>query len=147
MRWLKHLEQSCCERPKKPPGGSGDPAAIPEQPEVETEVERDVGPPRRLLCAACSQFVTTAADAIEVANQHAHTFVNPGGFVYKIRCFSHAAGCAGEGPTSDFWTWFPGYRWQLGSCGGCGSQLGWIFHGADHVFFGLIISRLAESDD
>lgn len=135
-------------RPQKPPPGSegGEPAEGTAS-DVETAEKREVHPRERLLCAACGQLVTHGEHALEVANQHSHTFVNPGGFVYKIRCFSHAQGCSGQGPSSDVWTWFPGYLWQLGICTGCGAQLGWIFRGPAHIFFGLIIERLVEASD
>ncbi len=153
-RMMQHLAESRgllqWSRPVKPPGG-GDAAeggiSADHDVEIEEQRQRETRPHRRLLCAACGQLVTTEDNVIEVANQHCHTFVNPGGFVYTIRCFSHAPGSAGEGESSDHWSWFPGYRWQVAACVGCAVQLGWIFRGADHVFFGLIVERLAEGLD
>ena len=129
-------------RPHRPPGTGGGKGEL----EVAPQSEKERALERRLLCAACGEVVTSETHALEVQNQHAHTFVNPGGFVYKIRCFSRADGCRGEGESSDHWTWFPGYCWQIAACRVCGAHLGWIFRGADHVFFGLIVERLAESE-
>ena len=138
-------------RPLRPPGDANPPsdpnAGDPTASAVKPQAERHKNPRRRLLCAACGEIVTHEDEAIEIANEHAHVFVNPGGFIYEIRCFGRAPGCTGEGPTTDQWTWFPGYRWQVGVCALCGIQLGWIYRGADQVFFGLIDDRLAASDD
>jgi hypothetical protein len=74
---------------------------------------------------------------------------------------------------STLFTWFEGYAWQVASCAGCGTHLGWRFVSvcsASHAllraipgthpsgllrsessppgydFFGLIVTRLSEDD-
>jgi hypothetical protein len=46
-----------------------------------------------------------------------------------------------------YWTWFPGYSWQVELCGHCDEQLGWIYRSSDADFHGLILDRLIEVKD
>jgi hypothetical protein len=48
------------------------------------------------------------------------------------------------GESSMFWTWFPGYSWQVDYCRHCGEHLGWLFRAAEHRFHGLVLDRLVE---
>ncbi|MCP5047771.1 MAG: hypothetical protein GY940_11415 [bacterium] len=97
-----------------------------------------------IRCVNCNHVITTAGDAIPVAGQHRHDFVNPAGIHYHIGCFSSARGCfnAGE-PTIEF-TWFPGYSWCYSVCGKCSAHLGWYFQSGDSHFYGLILDRLTH---
>jgi hypothetical protein len=79
-----------------------------------------------------------------VAGGHEHRFVNPAGIHYHIGCFARAAGLIPVGDPSRYWTWFPGYRWQIEHCPGCQEHLGWLFSGPDGQFHGLILDRLEE---
>jgi len=102
---------------------------------------------RRLCCARCGEPVTSDARRAEIAGKHRHTFVNPHGFVFTIACFTAAPGCLAHGPRTTYWSWFPGYSWQGVLCRACGEHLGWVFRGADSVFYGLIADRLREEDE
>jgi len=112
----------------------------PENQEHPVEKEEN-----NILCRRCDHPITRQADLIAVDGSREHTFFNPAGIVFEIRCFSRAPGCRLEGaPSSDF-TWFAGYRWQLALCLSCLTHLGWYFSGADAAgFFGLIRNRLYE---
>lgn len=98
--------------------------------------------PRSLVCKTCGTAITSRECAIEVSGSHRHTFMNPGGIVFRIGCFSGASGCyiMGE-PTGDY-TWFPGYAWCYVICSGCFSHLGWHYSSGEGGFFGLILDRL-----
>jgi hypothetical protein len=74
----------------------------------------------------------------------AHTFTNPYGMRFHIGCFGHVVGCALEGEPTSYWTWFPGYTWQVENCGSCRQHLGWLFRSPTHVFHALILDRLVE---
>jgi hypothetical protein len=116
---------------------TGDVAPVP--------VRREAGDEGRVLaCARCRRPVTTSAAGIEVAGGHEHRFVNPAGIPYHIGCFARAAGLIPVGDPSPYWTWFPGYRWQIEHCPGCQEHLGWLFSGPDGQFHGLILDRLEE---
>jgi hypothetical protein len=90
-------------------------------------------------------MITTSAARIEMSGSHDHRFVNPHGFQFHIGCFVDAPGCAPVGPESSYWSWFPGYAWRIEACRACGAHLGWLFRGADGLFHGLILDRLAEA--
>lgn len=94
-----------------------------------------------LCCIDCGTPVTTAAEAVEMAGAHHHRCTNPAGVTFDIGCFRSAPGCMQTGPETAEHSWFPGHRWRLALCRGCGGHLGWGFHGPDR-FFGLIRSRL-----
>ena len=100
--------------------------------------------PPIIRCKVCNHVITGCIDAIHVAGQHRHSFVNPAGIRYNIGCFSSARGCfiSGE-PTVEF-TWFPGYSWCYSFCGKCSSHLGWFFESGDSRFYGLILNRLSR---
>ena len=100
----------------------------------------------KLFCASCGHWVTTNQWAISIKEAHDHTVFNPAGIIFNIGCFRDAPGCWSTGqPSADF-TWFPGYKWRLSLCEGCGKHLGWLFTGSGAVpaFYGLILNKLTH---
>lgn len=95
-----------------------------------------------IRCAACGHALAPARARIEVERKHVHTFVNPAGFEYTIRCFADAPGCRGVREESTFWSWFRGFAWRMGACGGCGAHVGWSFRKEESVFWGLVVDRI-----
>jgi hypothetical protein len=106
---------------------------------------RERGAQRAIVCARCGAQLTDASQRIAVLGQHQHTFFNPAGVVFHIACFASVPGCRGLGPFSDQFTWFPGHRWQIALCAGCGEHLGWHFEGGA-TFTSLIEARIREAD-
>ncbi len=103
---------------------------------VETEKEP------LLLCATCSNIVTSRNQAIKINGSHEHAFFNPSGIAYEVGCFSRAPGVFTEGdPTFEF-SWFDGFAWKTGRCTACLNHLGWFFTNTDNSFFGLIKTKL-----
>lgn len=100
-----------------------------------------------LACAGCLRPVTTAAARTAVGGAHEHTFANPAGYQYRIGCFARATGCEVRGEPSTYWTWFPGYSWQVEHCATCGEHLGWLFRAAAQAFHGFVLDRLVEVED
>lgn len=117
-----------------------------EEAKPAKEVKEDPKPKRHtnspIFCSKCGNVITFQSDRIQIAGKHKHVFVNPGGFVYRLNCFSHAIGTINVGSASNYWTWFPGYHWQQIACHHCQEHIGWIYRGADSVFFGLIEDKL-----
>jgi hypothetical protein len=100
-----------------------------------------------LLCAGCGHPITHASEQIEMSGRHAHTCVNPAGFVFRIGCFAKAPGCVGVGGWSASYSWFAGYAWQVACCARCSMHLGWAFEPepgstAQGTFHGLCLDRL-----
>jgi hypothetical protein len=103
---------------------------------------------RRLCCAACRRPITREDQRIRVQSRHEHVFSNPLGLTFRIGCFAVASGCVYFGEATEEWTWFPGYRWQVSVCGGCGSHLGWRYMGRDgDGFHGFILRHLIPEQD
>lgn len=126
------------DTPKHSPGDLPDTTAVAEKaPQSEYAI----------LCRQCLQIITNPAERIEAQGAHQHTFANPGGIVYQIGCFNTAKGCAQAGPSTNEFTWFHGFRWQVAVCRACLSHLGWWF-ASDRLgsFYGLIIDRLIFPD-
>lgn len=98
--------------------------------------------PRTLVCKACGTAITSQECAIEVGGSNCHTFLNPGGIVFRIGCFSGASGCFIMGEPTVEYTWFPGYAWCYVICSGCLSHMGWHYSSGEGGFFGLILDRL-----
>jgi len=105
--------------------------------------EEEQQPEEALFCAACSHLITYENQAVEMHGSHHHTFFNPAGIVYEIRCFSKAQGCLHHGESSAEFTWFAGYTWCLAMCAGCQTHLGWFFSSGEASFYGLIGRKLA----
>lgn len=103
-------------------------------------------PDATLNCKYCRQFITHPRERSAIDHRHIHRFTNPHGISFRIGCFSDAPGVVGEGEPSDFWSWFPGYLWQIVHCRGCALHLGWRFvnNNATPPFYGLILDRLVE---
>ncbi len=114
------------------------------QPADETAAaERDT--PEKadaLLCAACRYPIASLRERISVNERHEHVFANPHGYIYQIGCFAAAPGCALIGEESAFFSWFPGYAWQIALCGRCAAMLGWSFRSSESRFYGLILDKL-----
>ncbi len=108
------------------------------------DAEQDDADDPELRCSLCDQPVTRAAAAIDKAGAHEHTFVNPGGFVHRVRCFVAAHGVAELGAPESAFSWFPGYSWQILVCARCREHIGWLFRCADDRFYGLVATRLVE---
>ncbi len=99
-----------------------------------------------LLCASCRSPITSPDEAMEVDGLMQHTFVNPGGYIYRIGCFREAPGCSVQGVPTDAFTWFFGHSWVYASCAMCGEHLGWgFFRGKELRFYGLIFDKLVRS--
>ena len=113
-----------------------------------SEVRDREGPAQEgaLVCAHCLGFVTSRSAALSMSGSHAHTFVNPHGFEFRIGCFADAPGCVEVGEESAYWTWFPGFTWRVSLCRYCGEHLGWLFRSPDARFFGLILDHLTHAD-
>ncbi len=103
----------------------------------------------RLLCARCRYVLAGEARPVAVDGSHEHTFANPHGLVFTVRCFEDGEGVRGEGDPSTLWSWFPGFSWQIGRCRGCAAHLGWRFTpvragGPAGAFLGLVHDRVVE---
>jgi hypothetical protein len=96
----------------------------------------------QILCRACSNAVTHPGFKILRDNRFSHTFANPYGHVFEIGCFSRAQGCVKASAESDEFPWFKGYRWSVGACRRCRTQLGWVFSSGRDTFYGLILDTL-----
>ncbi len=108
--------------------------------------ERDIEDREALLCRQCLQVVTHPSQRIAVQGSHRHTFANPAGILFQIGCFRSAEGCGCSGPSTEEWSWFRGYSWQVSLCRSCLTHLGWLYSGDGRQSFqGLILDRLVQA--
>ncbi|MDQ4098297.1 MAG: cereblon family protein [Actinomycetota bacterium] len=96
----------------------------------------------RVRCAQCRALVTRGALAVARNGAHEHTFRNPAGYSWTIRCFRDASGCTATGALTSEASWFPGYEWCYAPCAACGRHLGWWFVGSGPSFVALIARRI-----
>ena len=121
------------------------PTEVKQSPAVEDR-EEESGREKVLVCRQCGKHIADEAWRISIDGGHRHTFANPHGHVYDIGCFESAVGCVGIGPGSNEFAWFKGYSWQIVTCTGCMTHLGWFFHSSgQHHFYGLILDCLVSS--
>ena len=99
-----------------------------------------------IYCAQCSNVITTAAEKISIAGNHAHHLTNPHGFEFHVGCFQQALGCDISGQPEAADSWFMGYLWRYATCAECHVHLGWYFtqSSGDNAFYGLILDNLQE---
>ena len=99
----------------------------------------------RIRCSRCRAEITRAALAVPRGGAHEHTFRNPAGYSWTIRCFRDAPGCTSTGGFTDEATWFAGYAWCFALCATCGRHLGWWYVGSGPSFVGLIAGRITSA--
>jgi len=116
----------------------------PADPENETTTG---GGGRWLCCRFCGLKITSPSTKASPNGRHRHTFANPHGYVFDVRCFASAPGAAPVGVFSAEFTWFAGYRWKVALCRRCQVHLGWVFQGSAGGFYALIGNRLRETSD
>ena len=112
--------------------------------EAEDKTSLDNPENKKVLCRTCGAKITDNSFAAIVNNSHEHSFFNPHGYVFQIRCYSAATGCTSGGKPSSEFTWFAGYTWQLAICRACSAHLGWRFQSDSVSFYGLIRDKLTE---
>lgn len=101
----------------------------------------------RYYCRVCGALITTGGDRTEIDGGHAHTFVNPAGYIFRIGCFRSAPGCLIIGEPTREYSWFAGRFWRLAACALCTTHLGWAYgNGETREFFGLILDRLRRGE-
>jgi hypothetical protein len=112
--------------------------------DAEDDAALAEGGGRALVCSVCAAGITDDELRTERGGAHQHTFVNPGGFVHRVRCFAAARGVREVGAPEHAFSWFPGYSWQVLDCARCAVHIGWIYRCAGDVFYGLVADRLVE---
>jgi cereblon len=131
------------DRPAPPPG-SGDAAPQPVDEVDAPDAER------WLRCRECDHALARE-DAGFALPGHGPvaTFVNPGGFVHEVRTLRDAPGALHAGRRVRADSWFPGYTWRYGLCGGCTAFIGWYYEAAGPVapdrFWGLRAAAIREA--
>lgn len=131
------------DRPTPPPeGAEGAPDPADAQDTQEAE--------RWLVCRACGTELARVADRFAVPGHDAvATFVNPGGFVHEVLTLRDAPGALHTGPRVPADSWFPGYTWRYGICGGCTTFVGWYYEALGPVtpdrFWGLRAAAVREA--
>ncbi|HEX2041202.1 MAG TPA: cereblon family protein [Acidimicrobiales bacterium] len=122
------------------------PAPGPTVPMGEVEADELVEPEHddRIRCTQCRAVVTRGTLAVERDGAHEHTFRNPAGYSWTIRCFRDAGGCTSAGALTAEASWFAGYQWRYAVCATCGRHLGWWFVGSGPSFVALIARRVTQ---
>jgi hypothetical protein len=95
-----------------------------------------------ILCIYCNQQITDPSRQINVNNAFQHVFANPNGHVFEIGCFSEAKGCVQHSISSNEFSWFTGFSWQISVCSYCSNHLGWFFSSESKSFYALIMDRI-----
>jgi hypothetical protein len=93
---------------------------------------------RPAFCA-CGAKLAEAGHAVEILGRFEHECANPHGYTYRVGCYAAAAQVEIDSNPSSEWSWFPGWRWQVERCAGCGELAGWRFTRGDASFHGLIL--------
>lgn len=101
-----------------------------------------------LNCSNCSRLVAHRKDVFSMsASGPMNAYVNPGGVVHETLTLHRAHSLYLAGISSDQDSWFPGYKWTICHCRGCGRHMGWKFNSLNdelkpQSFWGLTRSAL-----
>jgi hypothetical protein len=95
-----------------------------------------------IVCASCNSHITDPTKQIIINQSFNHIFANPHGHVFEIGCFSQASGSVSSSISSNEFSWFVGFSWQICICRYCSGHLGWVFSSDTKHFFGLILEKL-----
>lgn len=119
----------------------------PGSPRDHDESQQGEDVERAVRCSRCGHALTSANERIEVFGRHAHTFMNPSGVIFDVRCYRDVPGATCQGVPDSDTSWFPATAWIYAHCanGACRGQVGWRYvHLEDGaVFFGLIADAIA----
>ena len=113
------------------------------EPTVDTVPDPEVDD--RIRGRQCRAVVTRGALAVSRDGAHEHTFRNPAGYSWTIRCFRDAS-CTTVGAFTPEASWFAGCAWCYAHCASCGGHLGWWFVGSTPSFVALIVPRITQGD-
>lgn len=100
-----------------------------------------------LYCITCLRLITSGDQRIQVEGSHEHTFLNPGGCMYKIGCFQDAIGSVAQGMPTDEFTWFKGFHWRVAYCKKCFQHIGWQYLQSNQEYFWGLILRLLTTEN
>lgn len=90
-----------------------------------------------IRCSPCPARDSSRATVIQVRLEYFHfalininnRFFTPGGHIHETNTVSHVIPNSVQlhGRPSLEFSWFPGYTWQIATCGQCNQHLGWKF--------------------
>ena len=130
---LRHPRYACGVPPR-------DPSSVASTATQSAEVVARVP----VVCASCRAPLTYRDLGRAVDGAHEHTFFNPAGVVYALRCFESAAGARTVGNPDLAFSWFAGWAWQIALCGRCGAHVGWRWEKGGASFVGLVTTAVLE---
>ncbi len=110
--------------------------------QTSDQAENSTQDEKIIVCASCNYHITDPSKQIVVDQSFNHIFANPHGHVFEIGCFSQARGCVSSSISSNEFSWFVGFSWQIVICRYCSNHLGWVFSSDTNRFFGLILDKL-----
>lgn len=115
------------------------------EPDATAEADPAPRPDEAVRCRFCGHTITSRRKATQVGGAHEHTFRNPSGYSFHLKCFSDAPGSLRVGGATAADSWFAGYEWCYAVCGECHEHLGWwyVAVAGGESFAGLIATRLA----
>jgi len=108
----------------------------------KTKTKKNTLSSKALLCKNCFNEITNENFGVSKNNSHIHSFANPYGYIFTIRCFSLAQGVLSTGKDSSEFSWFNNYSWKICLCSRCMTHLGWEFANSKDYFYGLINDKL-----
>jgi cereblon len=90
--------------------------------------EESAGRSKRILCRWCGEALSDVSAIFATsASGTAQTFLNPYGFLHEVVTVRWARSLTLSGPPTTEFTWYPGYAWEVASCGRCRAHVGWAF--------------------
>ena len=116
-----------------------------QDPSEEFEADEFDDGEATLQCAYCQMVISHTQHVFHGAD--AGVFANPHGHVFDILTVDAVNPLKTHGKGTTAFTWFSGYSWQIVSCMGCGTHMGWRYQAVEPnrtptVFWGLLRNHL-----
>jgi hypothetical protein len=105
-------------------------------------MEREDDPGDTIYCTHGGAPITRRGGKSRRKGRFEHVCINPGGYVFRIGCFTRAPGCIVGGEPTDYFTWFPGFSWACAVCRNYSSHPRRQFRSDPERFYGLILDSL-----
>lgn len=98
-------------------------------------------------CSNCNAMISTSDQLVKIGGTSRHRFVNPAGVNCEFLTLRSCHGVIADGPATEEYSWFSGYRWRLAFCLQCFQHLGWHYEAIRAwnrpvAFWGVLLDHL-----
>nr|XP_049697561.1 protein cereblon isoform X2 [Helicoverpa armigera] len=81
-----------------------------------------------LCCSSCMTQIARREHLFAMSSEGVHSnYTNLGGYMHDLLTVREVSNVRAAGPSSEEYSWFPGYSWTVAHCRLCAAHVGWRF--------------------